>query len=154
MKALLSIALLVAVTACSNIKGTLPSYVVYFDTDKYSLDSEARSTLSKVAEQIKAGSFGGGAPWKHDNCHTKVSLACESRGASLTVIGHTDTQGNEAYNQLLSQNRAETVSEALVKNGVEKSIIKASGRGESSPAVATGDNKKEAKNRRVEIFIY
>lgn len=73
----------------------------------------------------------------------------------LYVEGHTDTSGSSAYNQRLSERRADAVRKELVSQGmnvahVKKQDVKAVG--ESQPAVATGDGVKEARNRRVEII--
>ncbi len=75
------------------------------------------------------------------------------RGCRFYVAGHTDTVGNNDYNKILSDKRADAVSIRLVGMGVSGKIIKKARYGETSPAVATGDNKNERKNRRVSIRI-
>jgi len=67
---------------------------------------------------------------------------------SIRIEGHTDSTGSETYNQLLSENRAKTVKNALVQNGVISSRIQTIGYGESQPV--SSDN---AMNRRVNIVI-
>jgi outer membrane protein OmpA-like peptidoglycan-associated protein len=66
----------------------------------------------------------------------------------IRVEGHTDSTGGEAYNQALSERRAETVQSALVQRGVDPIRIEAVGFGESQPI--SSDN---ATNRRVNIVI-
>ncbi len=66
----------------------------------------------------------------------------------IEVGGHTDTQGSEQYNQLLSQRPADAVKNALVQQGVNPSRIRAVGYGESQPI-----SSDHAMNRRVEITI-
>ncbi len=74
-----------------------------------------------------------------------------SKANKITVIGHTSSEGTDDYNQNLSKRRAESVVQALVKRGIDKSKISAVGKGEKEPLA---DNKTEAGrslNRRVEI---
>lgn len=67
----------------------------------------------------------------------------------LTLTGHTDGQGEEAYNQKLSENRANAVRTYLIGKGIGENKIEATGKGESEP-IATNDNAEgRAKNRRV-----
>ncbi|MGI9509955.1 MAG: OmpA family protein [Geminicoccaceae bacterium] len=71
----------------------------------------------------------------------------------VTIIGHTDSTGPDAYNQDLSVRRAESVVGELATRGVPNSMMQAEGRGEAEPR---GDNSTEAGrqlNRRVEILI-
>ena len=71
----------------------------------------------------------------------------------VLVIGHTDTVGNDAFNDNLSRQRAEVVRRALVARGIAAENIVVVGRGKREPIVATGDNVAEARNRRVEILV-
>ena len=71
----------------------------------------------------------------------------------VLVIGHTDTVGNDAFNDNLSRQRAEVVRRALVARGIAAENIVVVGRGKREPMVATGDNVAEARNRRVEILV-
>lgn len=106
------------------------SFMVFFDWDRSNLSAQAQSTIQQAAQAYK------------------------SRGsARVTATGHTDTSGSEAYNMALSLRRANTVKDALVKNGVPAQSISVIGRGEASPLVATGDGVREPQNRRVEIVM-
>jgi outer membrane protein OmpA-like peptidoglycan-associated protein len=71
----------------------------------------------------------------------------------VLVIGHTDTVGSDALNDPLSRQRAEVVRRALIARGVPAQDIAVVGRGKREPAVATGDNVAEPRNRRVEILV-
>lgn len=74
--------------------------------------------------------------------HTKVS-----------VNGFTDTSGTPDQNLEISQKRARQVADALAHEGVAAERISWQGLGESRLRVATGDNKKEPRNRRIEIYL-
>lgn len=71
----------------------------------------------------------------------------------VTVIGHTDREGTDEANLLLSQKRAEALRDILVAGGISASIIQVVGRGELEPEVATADGVAEPRNRRVEIGV-
>jgi outer membrane protein OmpA-like peptidoglycan-associated protein len=73
--------------------------------------------------------------------------------AEITVIGHTDTVGNDAFNDKLSLERAQSVREILIGMGVPAANVTAVGRGKREPLVPTGDNVNEPRNRRVELSV-
>jgi outer membrane protein OmpA-like peptidoglycan-associated protein len=107
-----------------NISGVL------FDTGKYTLRPGAREKLAKVSGII---------------------LAYPS--LKLEVEGHTDSVGTDEYNMQLSENRANSVRDYLVQQGINTSSIAARGFGESQP-VATNDTAAgRQQNRRVELVV-
>jgi outer membrane protein OmpA-like peptidoglycan-associated protein len=71
----------------------------------------------------------------------------------VLVIGHTDTTGNDALNDVLGQQRADAVRDILVRLGVPPADIRAVSRGKRELAVPTGDNVDEPRNRRVVIEV-
>ena len=73
--------------------------------------------------------------------------------STIQVIGHTDSDGEAAFNQLLSESRANAVSSVLLNNGVAPGRIQAFGRGESQPVASNLNPQGKAQNRRVEIVI-
>jgi outer membrane protein OmpA-like peptidoglycan-associated protein len=75
------------------------------------------------------------------------------RGASIALLGHTDTKGSPAFNQALSRQRTDAVTAALVAAGVPAASISATTYGETNPPVPTGDNVSDQKNRSVEISV-
>jgi len=107
-----------------------PSFMVFFDWDRSNLSEQAMNTIRQAANAYK----------------TKGN-------ARITATGHTDTSGTEAYNMALSLRRANTVKDALVRNGVPSTAIAVIGKGESQLLVQTGDGVREPQNRRVEIVI-
>jgi len=69
------------------------------------------------------------------------------------VTGHTDTSGSDKYNQKLSERRAKAVADGLAGLGVPATSLSVDWKGESAPAVATGDGVKEPLNRRSTVSI-
>jgi len=103
---------------------------VLFDTGKYSLKPGAREKLAKVAGILLA-----------------------YPGLSIEVGGYTDNVGGDAMNQTLSENRAGSVRDYLVQEGVATNSVSAKGFGNTLP-VATNDNSAgRQQNRRVELLV-
>ena len=103
---------------------------VLFDTGKYSLKPGAREKLAKVAGILLA-----------------------YPGLNIEVGGYTDNVGGDAMNQTLSENRAGSVRDYLVKEGVASGSVSAKGFGNTLP-VATNDNSSgRQQNRRVELLV-
>ena len=70
---------------------------------------------------------------------------------SVNVVGHTDSVGTDAYNQGLSERRAEAVKTYLIEHGVDANLITSSGMGESQPVADNATSEGRAQNRRVEV---
>ena len=70
---------------------------------------------------------------------------------SLTVAGHTDSSGNQSYNDQLSKDRARSVAKALAERGMSENV-KVEWHGERKPRIDTPDETREQENRRVEIL--
>ncbi len=73
--------------------------------------------------------------------------------SAIEVIGHTDNTGEAAYNQDLSERRAQSVAGVLRASGVPGSRVQALGRGENQPVASNLTPAGKAQNRRVEIII-
>jgi len=73
-------------------------------------------------------------------------------GDKFELKGYTDSTGPEAYNLKLSQRRADTVRNAIIKKGVPADRITAKGYGEASPAASNATKEGRAQNRRVELW--
>jgi len=102
----------------------------FFDFDKSVLKAEGKARLKDLVEKIKS-----------------ISLEV------VIAVGHTDSVGTDAYNQKLSERRAEAVKAYLVSLGVPKSRIYTEGKGESMPAADNKTAQGRAKNRRVEVEV-
>jgi OOP family OmpA-OmpF porin len=106
------------------------NFLVFFDFDKSTLTPRALDIVKEAANVAKSG-----------------------QNARVTCTGHTDTAGPANYNMALSLRRANTVKNALVKEGVPATSITVVGRGETALLVPTRDGVREPQNRRVEIVI-
>jgi outer membrane protein OmpA-like peptidoglycan-associated protein len=71
----------------------------------------------------------------------------------IVVTGHTDTVGSQAYNQALSERRAEAVEAEMVRQGLTPDQIETVGRSFSEPLVQTGPGVREPQNRRAVIDL-
>jgi outer membrane protein OmpA-like peptidoglycan-associated protein len=71
----------------------------------------------------------------------------------IEVSGHTDNVGTEVYNQTLSENRAKTVKEYLVRNGISESRVSSIGKSFKEPIASNDSNEGRQLNRRTEIRI-
>jgi len=71
----------------------------------------------------------------------------------IDVLGHTDSDGSDAYNQALSERRAQAVADYLVAHGVQSARIATRGYGKTQPIASNATEAGKAANRRVEIKI-
>ncbi|WP_299545806.1 OmpA family protein [uncultured Helicobacter sp.] len=78
----------------------------------------------------------------------------ENPNQTAIISGHTDSTGNDAYNQKLSERRANAVKDAILKEGVQAERLEAKGYGESKPIGDNATKEGRKQNRRVEAEIY
>ncbi len=84
----------------------------------------------------------------------KISKIVNQYGKThLTIVGHTDSTGSEAYNQSLSERRARSVEDYLLRKKVAPQRLAAVGRGESQPRADNRTAAGRKLNRRVDIVI-
>ncbi len=104
---------------------------IYFDFDQASIQPESRSALEGAAKILK-----------------------ENPGIRVEIQGHTDSKGSDAYNLRLSERRAQSVVNYLVRNlGIEVGRLTAKGYGESRPVADNETDDGRAINRRVDFVI-
>jgi len=77
----------------------------------------------------------------------------ESPAYKATITGHTDSIGKEAYNQTLSEKRAEVVKSMLVEQGVAADRLSTFGKGETAPVASNKTKEGRAENRRIEVGL-
>ncbi len=116
-------------TAEGEIKLVAPENVT-FATNSSTISSRFTNTLDSIASVLK-----------------------EYPDSNITVSGHTDSTGNDAINNPLSVNRANSVANYLKQEGVASSRITAVGYGSKQPIASNSTSDGRAQNRRVEIKI-
>ena len=104
---------------------------IYFENGNAILKSESYPMLEDLAEFLT-----------------------QNKTLALEIIGHTDNIGSASKNLVLSKERAQSVIDFLVNNGVEKERLKANGYGQEQP-IASNDDEKEGRelNRRIEVRV-
>jgi outer membrane protein OmpA-like peptidoglycan-associated protein len=103
---------------------------VLFEFDRSTLTSGARDTTREIAAAIRG-----------------------IRDRTIAVEGHTDSVGSYEYNQRLSEDRASTVADALVREGVSRRQITSRGFGERDPIASNDTSSGRSRNRRVEVIV-
>ena len=83
--------------------------------------------------------------------NTIYQMMNEHPDLKFSVEGHTDSDGDDSFNQTLSEQRAETVVNALIEKGIDKSRLTSKGWGESKPLSDNSTPEGKANNRRVEF---
>lgn len=111
-------------------EGKLVSYGISFDVNKDIVKPESYGALNDIAKVLK------------ENPEVKVS-----------IVGHTDADGNDASNLDLSRRRAASVKSELVKNfSIDTRRLETDGKGASIPLAPNTTSEGKAKNRRVEFI--
>lgn len=103
---------------------------IRFKTARADLTPEGRSALDKMAQAIK-----------------------QCPGVSVRVEGHTDSDGDPAFNQELSEARAKSVTAYLASVGVDAARLKPKGFGETKPIASNDDDAGKARNRRIDFVV-
>jgi OOP family OmpA-OmpF porin len=81
----------------------------------------------------------------------ETALRCPT--ANIEIAGHTDTDGEDAFNQTLSEKRAQAVSDYLVKAGLPADRFTANGYGSTQPLATNDTDEGKAQNRRIEFVV-
>jgi outer membrane protein OmpA-like peptidoglycan-associated protein len=74
--------------------------------------------------------------------------------SQLLIVGHTDSKGDDSYNQGLSYRRANSAASYLQNQGVARTRVSTNGRGENEPVASNDTDAGRQLNRRVEVAIY
>lgn len=118
---------------CGSLQADITSALnapINFETDGFTLTPATKQMLTAVAAKIKA---------------------CPQ--AKIAVTGYTDNTGNDGINIPLSNNRAKSVGDYLVSQGLSASGVSTSGRGAANPVASNDTAAGRAQNRRVEITV-
>ena len=110
--------------------GLTSQNILYFAYDKSDVNSEGRAKIRSLAKVIK------------DN------------DLSVRVEGHCDERGTREYNLALGEQRAKTVAELLIINGVDSAKVSTVSYGEENPAVSGSNESSWSKNRRALVKTF
>ena len=119
--------------ACTTLQAditTLLNTPINFQTDGFSLTPASQQQLTQIADKLKA---------------------CPD--PKITVVGHTDSSGNDAINVPLSGSRAKAVGDYLVSQGVVADRVTSKGVGAAEPVAPNDTPAGKAQNRRVDITV-
>jgi len=121
------------------------------------------ATVERVGEGINV-TFASGLlfAFNSDEIQSTAGENLKERAASLNrypdsqllIVGHTDNVGDDAYNQGLSERRANSAAAYLASQSVARTRIATSGKGEAEPVTTNDTDAGRAQNRRVEVAIY
>ena len=92
-------------------------------------------------------------PEYHERLQTGVRILKDNPTMKVEIQGHTDSKGSDAYNQALSERRAEAVKNYIVAAGIDASRVSSRGFGEKKPITTNETAEGRAKNRRIEVKI-
>ncbi|MFI4979513.1 MAG: OmpA family protein [Nevskiales bacterium] len=106
------------------------SYTLYFTSDTDELTADSRALAPAILAEI-----------------------AKFPAAEVVVIGHTDTQGSDDYNDKLSLDRAKAVKRQLIALGFDTARISVAGRGKRELMIVTKDDVAEPRNRRAEVLV-
>jgi outer membrane protein OmpA-like peptidoglycan-associated protein len=126
-----------AAAALANLDSAIAACEPAIPSDMVVFFGFNRSDLTDAAESVISG----------------VVTAISGTGRAVSLVGHADTVGSLEYNQTLSERRANAVANRMVELGVPAADITTAGRSWTEPAVDTGPNVREPRNRRVEITV-
>jgi len=133
---------------CPNVRGTAENRGCPEVTE------EVMKRLNEYARTILFNS--GKATFKEETMPVLASMLAifkEYPAADFSIEGHTDSDGSNALNQTLSENRAGAVKTFLVENGIATERLTSIGFGETKPVATNKTAKGKAQNRRVEVKL-
>jgi len=121
------------------------------------------ATVARVGEGIEV-TFASGLLFAFDSDQILAAAGTNLRelatslnkypDSQLLIVGHTDNVGDASYNQRLSERRSNSAAAYLAAQGVARTRLAASGKGESEPVTTNETDAGRQQNRRVEVAIY
>jgi OmpA-OmpF porin, OOP family len=110
-------------------EGKFVTHGILFDVNKSAIKGESMGTINEIVELMK-----------------------EHPDLKFSIEGHTDSDGEESFNQKLSEERAMAVKTALVESGIDQSRLETKGWGETKPLNSNSTPEEKSNNRRVEFI--
>ena len=133
---------------CPTLKGIIPN------KGCPEVDVEVRKKLDVIFTNLLFATNSANIdPTSLDDLDELVKILSDDQDLRLSIEGHTDSRGDNAYNLELSELRAQAVKQYLVNGGISSERIKAVGYGETRPLASNDTAQGRLKNRRVELNI-
>lgn len=123
------VGMVVDATGCL-VEQTVTLRSINFETGSAKLISDSRTALDEIVRTLK-----------------------NQRNLKVEIVGHTDDEGNDSYNLLLSQQRAESVRQYLIGKGIAPERLVSIGMGEAQPVSGNDTPEGRVANRRVEFKV-
>jgi OmpA-OmpF porin, OOP family len=123
---------------------------VVIDVDLEAIKTGSHTVLNNIFFEFDSYQI---QPDSHPELKKVIRFLNDNAGVSIEVLGHTDSKGAEEYNLNLSKNRARSVANYLIDNGVSKNRIFFKGLGSSKPISTNTDEHGQKLNRRIEFKI-
>lgn len=118
-------------TVCQQLfSGLLAKGKIQFESGRAAIDPDSAGLLDRLIE---------------------TALRCPA--ANIDIVGHTDGDGEEGFNQALSEKRAQAVADYLVRAGLPADRFKAMGYGSQQPVASNDTDEGKAQNRRIEFVV-
>jgi OOP family OmpA-OmpF porin len=118
-------------TVCQQLfSGLLAKGKIRFDSGRATIDPDSAGLLDRLIE---------------------TALRCPS--ANIEIAGHTDADGEDGFNQALSEKRAQAVTDFLVKAGLPAERFTAMGYGSTQPVASNDTDEGKAQNRRIDFVV-
>jgi OmpA-OmpF porin, OOP family len=118
-------------TVCQQLfSDLLAKGKIRFESGRASIDPDSAGLLDRLIE---------------------IAMRCPT--ADIEIAGHTDSDGEDAFNQALSEKRAQAVADYLVKAGLPANRFTATGYGSSQPVASNDTDEGKAQNRRIDFLV-
>lgn len=131
-----------------NSKDKCPSSPTGRPVDNYGCTLDTEYKLERVNFEFDSAKLTAGST---ASLNEAAKIMTRHADLKIEIAGHTDSQGNDTYNQGLSERRAQAVADYLIANGANAANIFVKGYGESDPIADNATTEGRAANRRVEL---
>ncbi len=123
-----------AINVCQNkLNEAMSGKIIHFQTNAAVIQQQSHALLNQIATVMA-------------ECKDEIS-------GGISINGHTDSRGEDAYNMALSLRRAGAVKSYLEQHNVSSSLMKSVGHGETSPIASNDTREGQAENRRITFII-
>lgn len=124
-----------------------PETPCYFTVDQYGCPTKATLRIHFDVDKATI------RPHSMPKVEAFASFLRDNKGSMVKIVGHTDSDADDAYNMVLSEARANTVMNKLIELGVSANRLSAEGKGETMPITSNATEAGKQLNRRIEVTL-